>query len=301
MHDQATGELFPGVDLGSSERSLVRRAERYWERHELLRPLWTRGARILVGTSGYSFADWVGHFYPSGFTFRDMLAFYSREFATVEVNSTYYRIPPPRTFEHMARRTPPGFRFIVKLNQVLTHERRLDPDVCRAMRMSIEPLLAAGKLDGLLAQFPWSFRRREEHRRYLAALRRALPDVPLFVEFRHGSWARADTWRFLRDQKLGYAVVDEPALPGLMPPIVQLTAARGYVRLHGRNAQHWWGHSGIERYDYLYSRAELTDWLPRIEQLATQAERVYVFFNNCHAGKAAKNAQLMQELLATEV
>ncbi len=297
MHVPTTADLFPGVDLGSSER----RAPGGLPVHRLLQPRWASTAPILIGTSGYSFADWVGPFYPHGFTARDMLPFYSHQFPVAEVNSTYYRIPSPRAFAQMARCTPPGFRFMVKLNQVLTHQQRLETEVLAGFRAVLEPLLAAGKLAGLLAQFPWSFKRSRWTQRYLEALRRALPEAPLFIEFRHASWAVPSTWQLLGDLGLGYTVVDEPDLPGLMPPVVKLTSSLGYVRLHGRNADHWWGHSGQERYNYLYSPPELSDWLPQLRQLADRAEKVYVFFNNCHAGQAAQNAQLMQELLAREI
>ena len=91
--------------------------------------------------------------------------------------------------------------------------------------------------------------------------------------------------------------MDEPRLPGLMPPVTMLTAEDAYVRLHGRNADNWWGRGGGDRYDYDYSKAELEEWVRKIADLAQRARSTYVFFNNCHAGHAARNAKLMQELL----
>ena len=82
-----------------------------------------------------------------------------------------------------------------------------------------------------------------------------------------------------------------------MPPVVELTSPIGYVRFHGRNSANWWGRGGGDRYDYLYSDTELRDWVAKIHDLAARAEKVYVFFNNCHAGQAARNAALMQQLL----
>lgn len=281
---QGTGMLRGGTRRGAAS-------------HPLLEPRWRASDPVLVGTSGFSFADWVGPFYPHGYRFHDMLPFYARQLPVVEVNATFYRIPPPATFAGMERRTPPGFRFIVKLHRVFTHQQRLDREAAAALRAGLEPLLAAGKLDGLLAQFPWSFRHNARNRGHLTALRRTLPEAPLFVEFRHASWAAAETWRLLRDHGLGYTIVDEPPLPGLMPPVVALTAACGYLRLHGRNAQRWWRGSGAERYDYRYAAPELRGWLPRLQALAARAEKVYVLFNNCHGGQAAQNAQLMQQLL----
>jgi uncharacterized protein YecE (DUF72 family) len=294
MGDRLTRDLFaPAPRDPESERKALRQGEPG-------PPRWQPGRRILVGTSGYSFPDWVGPFYPLGLKRADMLPFYSERFPAVEVNSTYYRVPPPRVMAQMEEKTPPGFRFVVKAPQTLTHERRLDPAEIAGFRACLEPLAAAEKLDGVLLQFPWSFRPDRASRRLLAGARAALPDLPLWVEFRNASWAAPGTFEELRANGLGYCVVDEPGLPGLMPPVVELTAPAGYVRFHGRNAANWWGRGGGDRYDYLYSPPELTAWVAKIHDLARRAEKVYVFFNNCHAGQAARNAQLMQELLLRE-
>jgi uncharacterized protein YecE (DUF72 family) len=274
--------------------------------------------RILIGTSGYSFADWVGPFYPAGMRSGDFLAFYSERFEAVEVNSTYYRIPHPRVLEQMERKTPPGFHFVVKLNQAMTHQGSRDPALYRDFLSVLEPLKRAGKYDGVLAQFPWGFKRTDANRRHLDALRGLLPGEPLFVEFRHDSWLTPHLEPSLRSHGIGFCAVDEPRLKGLLPPVTMLTTEDAYVRFHGRNAKNWWGGSGDrpsqqgdlsdavrpggtrasgDRYDYDYSEAELKEWLGRIAGLAQQARRTYLFFNNCHAGQAARNAKLMQELL----
>jgi len=254
-------------------------------------------ARILIGTSGYSFADWVGPFYPPGMRSGDFLSHYSRHFPAVEVNSTYYRIPHPRLLEQMEKKTPPGFRFVVKLNRAMTHEQSRDPAPYREFLAALEPLKQAGKYDGLLGQFPWSFRRTLDNRRHLAAMRELLADEPLFVEFRHRSWLTPELEPSLREHRIGFCAVDEPALEGLLPPVTALTSEDAYVRFHGRNAQNWWGRGGGDRYDYDYSREELSEWLQKIAALAERARRTYLFFNNCHAGQAARSAKLMQELL----
>src|SRR5213076_127952 len=95
---------------------------------------------ILVGTSGYSFKDWVGPFYPAGMKSSDFLAFYAERFPVVEVNTTYYGIPRPELLEKMERKTPPGFRFIAKLNQAMTHEGSTDAAIYRDFLAAIEPL-----------------------------------------------------------------------------------------------------------------------------------------------------------------
>ena len=254
-------------------------------------------ARILIGTSGYSFKDWVGPFYPPGTKSGDFLRHYAGHFGVVEVNSTYYGIPQPRVLEQMEKKTPPGFRFVVKLNQAMTHESSLAPGTVRDFLAAIEPLRLAGKYDGLLAQFPWSFRRTDANRRHLESLRGAFPDGPLFAEFRHSSWIEPGLGEWLRGVGLGYCAVDEPALPGLVPPVSMLTAEDGYVRFHGRNAANWWGRGDGDRYDWSYRKEELREWVEKIADLASKARRTYLFFNNCHAGQAAKSARLMQELL----
>lgn len=270
---------------------------------------------MFVGTSGYSFADWVGPFYPRGTKSGDFLDYYARHFPCVEVNSTYYGIPQPRVMEQMQRKTPERFRFIVKLNQAMTHERASEPALYARFLEVVQPLKDAGKYHGLLAQFPWAFRRDERAKAHLDLLRERLPGEPLWVEFRHASWMHPQLPAWLAERDLGYCAVDEPALPGLVPPVTHVTNGVGYVRFHGRNATHWWGSSTRQatpaagaaterparreqlRYDYDYSERELSEWVTRVNELAKQAKQTYLFFNNCHAGQAARNAKLMEELL----
>ncbi|HEX7078638.1 MAG TPA: DUF72 domain-containing protein, partial [Candidatus Eisenbacteria bacterium] len=198
--------------------------------------------KILVGTSGYSFPDWVGPFYPPGTDRPHMLDFYVRHFPAVEVNATYYRIPPPSTLQAMERKTPAGFEFVVKAHHDMTHERSLDADLYRSFARALDPLRAAGKLNGILAQFPYAFRRTRENEAFLGEIRRRMPaDAPLFVEFRHRSWLEDDLFSWMGSQGLGYVSVDEPDLPGLVPPIARATGGIGYVRFHGRNRANWWG------------------------------------------------------------
>ncbi len=252
---------------------------------------------IRIGTSGYSFSDWIGEFYPPGTKKGEMLDYYARRFDTVEINSTYYRIPHPRVFQKMEEKTGPGFEFIIKANQEMTHKGSRDPVLYDQFRDILGPLKDAGKFSGVLFQFPWGFKNIEENRAHLAFLKDVLGENPLFVEFRNDSWIRDEVFDFLNSHDLGYCSADEPPLPGLVPPVTRLTSDTGYVRLHGRNAKNWWGRGDGDRYDYLYSRRELDDWVGKVRELEKKAKKVYVFFNNCHAGQAAKNAQLMQEML----
>ena len=254
---------------------------------------------ILIGTSGYSFPDWVGPFYPAGIDRSRMLDYYARQFTAVEVNATYYRIPPPSTMFAMERKTPPGFEFVVKANQEMTHSQSLDPELYRSFHRALDPLRMAGKLSGVIAQFPYAFRSSVPGEALLRSMKRMFGEIPFFVEFRHASWIREETFRFLESQGIGYVSVDEPNLPGLVPPIARATESIAYVRLHGRNKENWWGagHGGGDRYDYLYSEEELKEWAQKIRDLSAQTPKTFVFFNNCHVGQAATNARLMRRLL----
>jgi uncharacterized protein YecE (DUF72 family) len=196
---------------------------------------------IVLGTSGWSFRDWIGPFYPIGTERTRMLDFYAHEFHAVEVNSTYYRIPHPRSFEAIERKTPPGFEFVVKTHHDMTHRQTNDAEVYRDFTRAIRPLLETGKLTGILAQFPYAFRRTPDNEDYLRRLRDHLGNrTPLFIEFRHKSWASEDVFGELDEEGLGYVSVDEPSMTGLMPRIARVTGPIGYVRFHGRNRDKWW-------------------------------------------------------------
>ncbi|MBD3337432.1 MAG: DUF72 domain-containing protein, partial [Candidatus Eisenbacteria bacterium] len=252
---------------------------------------------IRVGTSGYSFRDWIGPFYPRGTASGEMLPYYAARFPAVELNVTYYRLPGPQMFAQIERKTPPDFEFTVKLPAELTHKRPRDPQAVKEFLAAVQPLQDAGKYQGALAQFPFSFRRTPENRNYLRWLADAYPLRPLVVEFRHESWASEETIEELRRAALDFCTVDEPRLPGLFPAMARASGETGYVRMHGRNAKTWWGGNGSERYNYLYSQEELQDWVSKVRDLAQQAKTTYVFFNNCHAGRAVQNARVMGELL----
>jgi uncharacterized protein YecE (DUF72 family) len=256
---------------------------------------------IILGTSGYSFRDWVGPFYPPGIPQGQMLNYYVGHFSAVEINSTYYRMPHPKVMTQIERKTPEGFHFTVKLPGDVTHRQTRDPAVFEEFLRVIAPLEEAGKFRGALAQFPWSFRDSRENWAYLAFLRQAFPERPLFAEFRQDSWAREETFEGLRSLGLGFCSADEPKLRGLFPPLARVVGETAYVRLHGRNAKDWWGGDNSGRYNYLYNDDELKEWAQKIRELAAQSANTFVFFNNCHAGRAVQNAKRMAELLELDL
>jgi uncharacterized protein YecE (DUF72 family) len=197
----------------------------------------------------------------------------------------------------MERKTPASFEFVVKLNQEMTHRLSRDPALYDQFRAILRPLEDPGKFGGLIAQFPWGFKESRDHRDHLAFLRDQFPGSPLFIEFRHDSWIKDDVLDLLRTLDLGYVAVDEPRLPGLVPPVVHRTSGIGYVRFHGRNAKDWWGRGGGDRYDYLYNEDELREWVGNIRDLEAQTSKTFVFFNNCHAGRAIQGARMLERLM----
>jgi uncharacterized protein YecE (DUF72 family) len=255
---------------------------------------------IKIGTSGFFYDDWMGPVYPEGLPRREQLAYYAREFSTVEINATYYRIPGQRTVEGWVQKTPSGFLFSVKAYQGLTHER-LNPDYAGFV-MSLRPLIESGKLGCVLAQFPNSFYPSSTNREYLHGLRAGLSGIPVVVEFRNADWVTEATLNLLRRLDLAFCCVDEPRLPGLMPPVAAVTGPIAYVRFHGRNSAKWYNHrEAWERYDYTYPVDELREWVPRLWQLDASAPLTLVYFNNHFAGQAVRGARdLGQLLLETE-
>jgi uncharacterized protein YecE (DUF72 family) len=249
---------------------------------------------VWVGTSGYVYPEWVGRFYPPGASSRGMLAHYVQHFPLVELNFTFYRMPAARDLERLAQRTPDGFQFIVKLHRSLTHE----DDLAGAGPFveAVAPLRQAGRLLGLLCQYPQRFHDSSANRQRLEALAGRLTGLPLAVEFRHRSWDRPDLPAWLAGQGLHLVSVDVPAIPALFPTRLVQSSRLIYVRLHSRRAEAWY-ESGEDRYDYLYSDDELNEWLSALASHEGRADRALVLFNNCRRAQAAANAERVRQLL----
>lgn len=240
--------------------------------------------RILLGTSGWEYPEWVGRVYPKVAS-RDRLAFYSRLFPIVEINTTFYHTPTVATVASWGRRTPDGFRFAAKFPQSITHVRRLREtrteldEFLRALR----PLRDSGKLVAALLQLPPSL---PFNRGTVRAFYETLPsDLPVAVEFREPSWLAPESFDLLKEFRFAYVVVDEP----LLPVRLEVTAPFVYLRWHGRGTRVW--------YDYTYSSEELLPWVERVQELARRASSVYGFFNNHFRGDAVVNGRILTELL----
>jgi uncharacterized protein YecE (DUF72 family) len=178
-------------------------------------------SRILVGTSGYAYSEWVdAGFYPPGTGSARMLIHYAGVFPVSEINYTWYQMPKAAAMDRMRRRVSEDFRFAAKLTRTLTHE--VDPGNWPAQadryREGIAPLVQSGQLLAVLVQLPPFFRRNPHNRRYLARLLDALAGLPLAVEFRHRSWAADRVFAALRERRVALVCVDAPEIEDLFPP-----------------------------------------------------------------------------------
>ena len=254
---------------------------------------------IRIGTSGYSYDDWVGPVYPPDIKKSDWLQYYTTLFDTTEINFSYYRQPNAWTLERMAAKVPAGFLFTIKAFQGLTHERAAGNEAeFRTFVEALKPLIEQDKFGCVLAQFPFSFHATPANVDYLKLCRERFGDLAVVIEFRNREWLAPAIFQLLREQRLGFCCVDEPQFKSLMPPIAEATAPVAYVRFHGRNAQKWWKHEqAYERYDYTYSDEELGEWVPRIEKLTAEAQTTFVFANNHFQGQAVTTARQLAMLL----
>ncbi len=256
------------------------------------------GDVIRLGTSGFSYDDWIGPFYPPGLPKGEWLSYYAAEFDTVELNVSYYRIPTRGMVSGWVEKTPDQFLFSVKAHRSITHDRK--DQGFEEMLDALEPMTAAGKLGCILAQFPYSFQPTPQNYEYLDLLRKEFPLMPVVIEFRHAAWVQPKTFEFLAGRDLGYCCVDEPRLRGLMPPAVEVSGPLAYVRFHGRNAAKWWDHEQAwERYDYEYSQPELQEWLPNFQKLRS-APLTLVYANNHYKGKSVHTQRALKEILVGE-
>ncbi len=304
-----------------------------------------RVAEVRIGTCSWADEALSKHWYPRGTPAGERLAYYAQHFDTVEVDSTYYRLPAEEMVRRWAERTPDDFVMHIKAFGLMTRHpvklEALPPDlrddaptddrgrverpsrefrgeVFRRFLEALEPLRSAGKLGGILFQFPSYVVFKDRSLDYLRWAREQLGDDEMLVEFRHVSWLddenRAETLRFLEELGAANVIVDSPRIEGaknLSPTVVALTSPTAYVRFHGRNASTWnkRGGGASERFDYLYSDDELSEWVGPLRELAGQAEQAYAFFNNNatspdgHGGRmaqAAANAKALQQLLQAE-
>lgn len=260
--------------------------------------------KIRVGPAGWSYADWNGVVYPhprpSGFHEAGYLAHF---FDTIEINTTFYHPPRPEVVRGWVRKVEhnPDFKFTAKLWQGFTHDRNAGRQEEKIFKQSLAPLIEESRLGALLVQFPWSFKNTPQSREYVGALCMQFLEYPLVIEVRHSSWDRPEVYEMLAELGVGFSNIDQPVIGRSLQPSERATCPVGYVRLHGRNYEHWFSareDNGAERYNYLYSMEELESWAARIRKVAERAEVTYVIANNHFQGKAIANSLELISLLS---
>ncbi|MDE1858577.1 MAG: DUF72 domain-containing protein [Thaumarchaeota archaeon] len=245
---------------------------------------------LYLGTSGWSYNEWTGVFYPKSST--NKLSYYSKLYQTVEVDSTFYAFPSKGLVLGWARYTPDNFVFSVKLPRQLTHDKKLaldqgvEADLIRYLGL-LKPLMATGKLGPVLIQLPPSYSFDSDFEKLKAFLNMAPEDVAFAVEFRHPSWLREEVWSFLRGRNVANVIVDEP----LLPPDTVVTADFAFIRWHGRGSRPW--------YNYRYTDKELDVWVPKVKEVASRVKKTYGYFNNHFHGFAVENSLKVMEKLGT--
>ena len=236
--------------------------------------------RIHVGCSGWFYSHWRGLFYPrQEVTTKNWFAYYANVFNTVELNAPFYRWPKPSTVRRWKRDAPPGFIYTVKVNQRITHERRMvrTKNDVRAYYEIASGL--AEKMGCFLFQFPPSH--HYSPARLKSIVTQLDPAYRNVVEFRHRSWWRDTVFRELAARAITFCAVSAPRLPESFPSGQRLL----YVRFSGRTQ--WYRHD--------YSREELTEWAGRIRQ--SGADEAWVYFNNDREAHAIKNALALRRML----
>jgi uncharacterized protein YecE (DUF72 family) len=293
-------------------------------------------APVRIGTCSWADEALSKHWYPPGLPARERLTYYAERFSTVEVDSTYYRVPTKEMVQGWADRTPPGFVMHVKAFGLMTRHpvklAQLPPDLRKGITVdergrvdrpphelrahvfcefldALEPLRATGKLGGILFQFPPYVVWKPSSLDYLEWARAELGSDRMLAEFRHRSWfeedVREEMLRWLEARGISYVTLDAPKVDAknVPPTMIAATTPLAYVRLHGRNAATWnlRGAGAAQRFDYLYSEGELREWVEPLQELSAEAEELYVFFNNNNVtngvAQAPAGAELLRRLL----
>ena len=243
-------------------------------------------SQIWIGTSGWSYKHWDGGiFYPPKLAAGEHLAFYAQQFATVEINYSYYQLPPKSTFEAWRRKSPENFLFAVKASRYLTHMKKLKEPTEPLQRLLDHASGLGEKLGPMLFQFPRQWKRDLERLRGFLVELQTRPAHRYAFEFRHHSWLSAEVYDLLRDSDVALCL---PIGWGI-PLDVQLTARWTYLRFHG-------GANSIA-----FTAAELEPWAQRLSAWRADGIDSFSYFNNdtLEDGRAPAidNARRLREMI----
>ena len=248
------------------------------------------------GIAGWSYEDWKDVVYPRGC--KDTLRFCAEYVDLIEINSSFYHVPPARNCESWARRVKdlPDFFFTAKLPQDVTHKGKLDEEIVEQAREGFAPLVDAGRLKMLLAQFSYRFTFTPDNLEYLQKIHDSFGSIaPIAVEIRHGSWGKEDGLDALSEMPFTVVNLDYPgSQSGFGPYVTGMNGPKqmAYFRLHGRNYNAWFdkeaGRDAV--YDYEYSDAEVSKLGDRARTIEEGTAETIVVANNHYMGKELKLA-----------
>ena len=250
---------------------------------------------VLIGTSGWSYDDWIGSFYPKGLRKEDFLTYYSQVFYTNEINTTFYNIPSINIVRNWAEKTPEKFRFCAKIPKAITHDAKLELNRCLesldSFLKAMQPLMSSEKLLAFLVQLPPFFKKEGN----FADLKDFIEEWPLdykhdepylVIEFRDLSWMEEEVFNYLKKKKLTYCAVIEP----LLPPRMDITNKDfSYIRFHGYGKNPW--------FDYDFKEEEIKKWALKVKNMINNSNKIGIYFNNHFSGYAVKNSLMMMREL----
>ncbi len=240
-----------------------------------------RSNNIYIGTSGWSYSHWVGPFYPAQEKPKDFFSYYSKQFKAVEINNSFYRLPPAETLNHWKNTAPSGFVFAFKGSRYITHMKKLkDPE--NTLPPLFESAGALGdKLGPIFFQFPPRWRLNLD--RFLHFLDILPPDYRYAFEFRDPTWVVPSVYEALREIGAAFCIFE---LSGYLTP-KEITADFVYIRLHGPDGA----------YKGEYDTSTLAGWAGAISHWAKEGRDVFCFFDNDECGYAARNALRLDKML----
>jgi uncharacterized protein YecE (DUF72 family) len=288
----------------------------------------SRPGRIRVGTASWTDPGFIADWYPPGLPANQRLPWYAKHFDLVEVNSTFYAVPPAAWAARWAAQTPDDFVFDVKLHRVLSRHRapvdtlprglrslagsgeraaltpKLEKALVEMIREAVEPLVTAGKFGAFLLQLSPSFGPKYHALSELDHLLELLDDYKVAVELRNRNWVEGEllskTVAYFRRRGVAMVVVDGP--PGdhfmILPGVdVVTTPQLAYLRAHGRNTRGYVsGRSVAERFDHDYSKAELEEIAERAADLSKLAIDTHIVFNNNKSNYAPRAAERLRQM-----
>jgi uncharacterized protein YecE (DUF72 family) len=271
--------------------------------------------KLRIGTAGWAYKDWVGVFYPDYLPARKIhpIEYLAQFFDVVEINTSFYGPIKPHLAKVWCRKVSavnPNFLFTAKLLRSFTHSPLavMEPTSAATIRPGeydeqetregLDALASEGRLGALLMQFPVSFKNTSLNREYLEVLLRQFIEYPRVIEVRHESWNNPETLNYFAHMNVAFCNIDQPQIGRSLGPTEHVTAATGYIRLHGRNYDQWFdSNNRNDRYNYLYTEAELASWKEKVEAVANQAEITYVVTNNHFEARAGVNALQLKSML----